>query len=322
MRVPTGGNDVAVLRQRGQVEMSREIALCSVVTEAVLQEFSILKFSFELFHGRDYRWFVRCDRASLPVLSQDPRITCRVFTEREANRPSEESEAFRRIVAEKMNVLGDAWADSTWQGVAFMDADIIVTAPIIPALLAVEGQVLLAPNYYPKRNNVTDTHGEYNSGFLFTRTKRFHEWWRNAFEGDPSRWTDQACLNDAAAEFEIGTLGEEVNVGFWRSKDAPQYNDIPPACLCLHVHLYQALHTRRQLVDKSFALHCLKFLHASPNDKHHRLLREIVRRDRHRWFEATLRLCDLWPAARATRRSVRAASAGKELAPAWRESHS
>ena len=45
------------------------IGIATIVTEAFVDEFAILKYSFELYHGTGCRWFVRCDRASLPALS-------------------------------------------------------------------------------------------------------------------------------------------------------------------------------------------------------------------------------------------------------------
>jgi hypothetical protein len=276
--------------------MSNEIALCSIVTEAVREEFEILKFSFELFHGRGYQWFVRCDDASLPWLSAHPNLICHVFTEREARRPDIESREFRRIVAEKMHVLDDAWAAGGWSGVVFFDADVIATAPFMETVLPVAGDVVLTPNHYPStRRHLAKTHGEFNAGFVFTRTPRFHQWWREAFEADPSGWTDQACLNKAPEVFEVGRLGPAANVGFWRSEDMFFPVPIPDDCLFLHAHLYQALSSVRELIDKSYSLHCMKYLHASRRPGHRELFNEISRRDRPGWFHASLRLSGIEP---------------------------
>ena len=283
--------------------MPTDIALCTVVTEAVLTEFEVLKFSYELFHGTDAPWFVRCDRASYAALSQHANVICTVFTQRQANRPDNESTAFRSLVAQKMSVLADAWAhSSTWTGVVFLDADLIFTAPLLPMLQTMPGELLLTPNHYPpSRRHLAAIHGEYNSGFVLTRTSRFHEWWREAFNADTTRWTDQACLNDAGdAGFEIGALGPESNVGFWRSPQVVSYNAIPAECTFLHVHLYQPLRSFREWIDKSFALHCVRFLQVSPRADRQRVLREIFRRDRCGWFESTLRVCgESWVESRS-----------------------
>ena len=276
--------------------MSSEIALCTVVTEAFLEEFEILKFSFELFHGRGYRWFVRCDDASLPRLSAHPNLSCRVFTEREAERRDLGTPEFLRIVAEKMRVVDDAWAAGGSSGVVFLDADMIATAPFMETVVRVAGDVVLTPNHYPpSRIHLAATHGEFNGGFVFVRTPRFNQWWREAFEVDPSGWADQACLNDAAEVFEVGRLGPAANVGFWRSERKFFYEPIPDDCLFLHAHLYQSMRSLRELIDKSFSLHCMKYLHESRRPGHRELFDEISRRDRHGWYHASLRVSGIEP---------------------------
>lgn len=276
--------------------MRGNIALASVVTEAFLDEFAMLKYSFELFHGTACQWFVRCDRASLPILSAHSDVSCVVFAERQTDRPETLSEPFRRIMAEKMNVIDDAWrAADRCAGVIFLDADIVFTAPLLPTLESMDADVVLVPNYYPEsRKHLAKLHGEYNGGFAFTRSPEFPAWWRNAYQADASRYNEQGCLDHAHRCFAISTLGENANVGFWRTRDVPLYNEIPSDCSFLHVHLYQPLETMRQWIDKSFALHCLKFLMAGTTREHRALAERIVASDRHGWFEASLRVCGLF----------------------------
>jgi hypothetical protein len=296
--------------------MSADVALCSVVTEAVLEEFLLMKQSFELFHGDGWRWVVRCDRASLPVLARMPGITCQAFTDRTAVRPSEDSAEFRPIVAEKMRALEDGWTHDGVCAAIFMDADLVTTAPFVQQVLAMEGDVVLTPNHYPAVfARLAKEHGEFNSGFVCEKTPRFHRWWRHAFETQPSLWTDQACLNGAAAEFAIARTGEESNVGFWRSADPPPFVEIPAACTFLHAHFFQGLESRRELIGRAFALHCLRFLLASPEPRHRQLLHAIVQRDRTGWYKASLRLCGLWPEPRRRAPAVRAREIRQEARP-------
>ena len=268
------------------------VALAAVVTASVLPEFLLLRRSFELFHGQGYRWFVRCDRVSEAVLSRCPDTTCTVFTEEVPERPDMESEFFRRIVGEKMNAIQSAWTAGDWEVVAFLDADLVVTAPLIGALLAHRADVILTPNYYPpSTRHLAKVHGHFNSGFLATRTRDFHGWWRDAFVSDPSGWTDQGCLNEVSRHFAIGTLDERANVGFWRSENIGAYEPIPADCIFFHVHLFQPLRTQRQWIDKSFALHCMRFLRGSAVPEHQVLYRDVLARDEAGWYEASLRLC-------------------------------
>ena len=271
--------------------MNRDVALCSVVTKSVLDEFLLLKYSFELFHGTDYQWFVRCDRPSADVLSANREVVCRVFVEAVTARPDIEKEDFRRIVAQKPAALGDAWEGGGWNSVVFLDADLLFTAPVLSPLENVPGQILLAPNYYPPaEEHFAVTHGFYNSGFVYVRTRRFHEWWRNSFESQPTRWTDQAVLNDASTVFSIGDLPPSANIGFWRSPNRLAPAPLPIDCMFLHVHFFQPLGTAREWVERAFGLHCVRFLEKSGIPKHRALFEEIICLDRARWYTASLRL--------------------------------
>jgi len=272
--------------------MNSQIALTSVVTSSVLQEFEFMKFSFELFHGDEYQWFVRCDQASLQTLSAHPNVVCKSFADVIATRPAFESGDFRRIVGEKMNAVEDAWGSGNWMSVLFFDTDLIMTAPIITAISMVDGDLVLTPHYYPESTkHLAQLHGYYNSGFVCIRNNRFHQWWQDAFISETRSWTDQVCLNGAHHQFAIGTLSDRANIGFWRSANIPEYDPIPADCQFLHVHLFDPLMTTHQWVCKAFALHCLKFLRGSPIPEHRILLNELLIRDEARWYEASLRLC-------------------------------
>ena len=81
--------------------MAENFTLCSIVTASVLEEFLFLKFSVELFHGRNYTWFVRCDDRSYGKLAEYPDIMCKRFSKDMTERPATESQEFRAICAEK-----------------------------------------------------------------------------------------------------------------------------------------------------------------------------------------------------------------------------
>ena len=208
------------------------------------------------------------------------------------------SPLFLRIMAEKMQVIDEAWtAVGDGGGVAFLDADLVFTAPLLPMLRGLPGDLVLTPNYYPQgKDFLVARDGEFNTGFVFTRSRRFHHWWREAFDADPIKNNEQVCLNGAGEHFTVARLGEHANVGFWRSAQPPYYDEIPADCLFLHAHFYQPVANLRQWVDKSYAVHCLRFLMRSEGPGHQRLLERILAGDRHGWFEATLRMCgDLPP---------------------------
>jgi hypothetical protein len=286
-----------IIDRGGDTIMRERTALCSVVTAAVLEEFLLLKFSVDTFHERTYQWFVRSDRFSATILSNYSDISCTVFEESLMARPKSESQAFRSIVAEKMNAMEDAWNAGDCTSVAFLDADLIMTAAVLDESERYAIEVLLTPHYYPSANrNLERFYGHYNTGFAFSKTPRFHKWWRIAFAEQPDRFADQACMNEVKDHFAVQTLSERANIGVWRSstfgnfRTFGQFNEIPSDCLFLHVHLFQPLNGPNLWIQKLFALHCLTFLRASAESKHRALFNEILARDRSGWYESTLRL--------------------------------
>jgi hypothetical protein len=253
-----------------------------------------MRRSFELFHGDRHPWFLRCDQASLARLAELPLTVCKVFTEAVQDRPDPQTNerSFRPIVAEKMNVLADAWECQNWEAALFLDADLLMTAPILEAIAKTDGEVILTPHYFCKELKYLDNSlGYYNSGFVCAKSRVFHQWWREAFITQPAKWTDQAVLNDARAHFAIGELPDTANIGSWRHGWRQEYGPIPPDCMFLHVHYFQPLHSFQHWINRSFALHCLKFLRSSAVAEHQVLFREIMAMDSVGWYEASLRIC-------------------------------
>jgi hypothetical protein len=288
--VVTGHSRYDSLLQSG---MKSKIALSSVVTAGVLQEFLLLKFSFELFHGTDHLWYIRCDRGSEAALSLYPDLLCTVFREEGSiDRIYVESNTFRFVAAEKMNSVEDAWKGGDYDAVVHLDADLIMTSPALSTAVQLGGQVVLSPHYFPPSIAFTDrtNSGHYNGGFVFTRSPQFHEWWRCAFASRKDRYADQTCLEYAERRFDVRKLSNTANIGSWRRKSNAEYYQIPPDCLFLHAHFFQPLRTPRDWFEKSFALHCLKFLKSSCVKEHQILLREILVRDTSGWYEASLKL--------------------------------
>jgi hypothetical protein len=68
----------------------------------------------------------------------------------------------------------------------------------------------------------------------------FHEWWQDATARTKSNWADRLCLNEAPARFHTPFLGPGVNVGFWRSDRACQYEPLRDVCTLLHVRFFRA----------------------------------------------------------------------------------
>jgi len=258
----------------------------------MLDEFLLMKYSFELFHGDALRWSVRCDASSHQTLRSIANISCTVFGRKLPSAHIElGSPHWVEVVQQKMGAMDDAWTPPHIEGVIYVDADLIFTANILDDLLVRKEDLRLSPNFYPEsRKYLIPTHGYYNSGFIFSRARRFCSYWKHAATLNASPWSEQASLNGARQHFTTSECEKFANIGWWRSVAFPIYDEIPPECQFLHVHLFQPLGTPKRLLDKTYALHCVNFLNDSGSDPHHILLNQILNRDHSGWYKASLTL--------------------------------
>ena len=273
--------------------MTLRVALASVVTRSFIEEFRLLKFSCELLHRQQFRWYVRCDEAAAFVLSKDPDVVVARFSPPQMHRVSPGDADFIQVALQKAEALADAWQAGTSGGVAFLDADLIFTSALLRELERFETDLILTPNHHAPGIEVLEPfHGYFNSGFVLTRTPKFHEMWKARLRSQSWHFTDQVCLNEICANFSVTCLDSSVNVGFWHSlkADTFRFETIPAECSLLHVHCLQTVAARRGWRDRMFALHCLKFLKASQILEHRLLLEEILLRDESGWFRSSLGL--------------------------------
>lgn len=288
--------------------MTSEIALAAVVTEGVLEEFELLRYSFELFHGGGYHWFLRCDEPVRDYFQANNKFHCNLFTERLAERIELDSQDYRVVGSQKMLAMQDAWQFSNWLGLIYLDSDLVIAGPFVESLAAIQGQIILTPHFYPERRaDWTLRYGRYNAGFAFSRTPEFPLWWRDAFLSDKTKFSDQQCLDEAPNLFKTGLTDSTFNIGFWRSAPPIDFEPIPTDPKFFHVHMFQPAKTAQELVaevfrdefgaasgqakfrtpfnsyqllNKTFALHCLAFLRSSSCPKHRELFEQIISRDR------------------------------------------
>jgi hypothetical protein len=265
------------------------VCCATVVTKAALQEFWILKATLEMCHKATYPWFVRCDEEAHAYLRDLPEIRCHVFTRSQAVRPNFFSPEFRHIVAEKMNVMEDAWREKDWDAVILIDADVIVTKAFITDLINLPQQVVLSPHHLPPEVHARSTVGRFNAGFVLAKSPAFHEWWREAFLARPDRFLEQACLDDAPGMFDAALLDQRANVGCWRRSRLTRFPPIPQDCFFLHVHLFQPVDTLEGFLQRSFALYCLEFLCNSESSEHQSIVDTIVRRDSSNFYAAAVK---------------------------------
>jgi hypothetical protein len=273
--------------------MNERIALATVVTLPLIDEFRILKRSFELFHGKDFHWYVHCDRVSERLLGSIEGVKCTVFSEQPPRVSSPGQPGFHDIATQKAAAMETAWSSHQWDAVALLDADLIFTAETLSHAAATGHELVLTPNHAPWPDiELSPFHGYFNSGFIFTRSRHFHAAWRKSYRSQPWTFTDQVCLNDVAKEFEVAMMDPRANVGFWRSKHANcyAYQPIPRDCIFLHNHLYRRLNSSRDWISRTFGLHCLRYLTRSALEQHSILIKEILALDRSGWYTASLNL--------------------------------
>lgn len=313
-----------------------KVALTAVVTQGSFEEYGLLRFSFELFHGPGYHWFIRCDAGSAAKLSKLPNTHCEVFQQPSDRKLGTNDKRFNSIMAQKMEAIEAAWNFGACEGVIYLDSDLVFTAPTVEYLLSLDGEVVITPHYFDSPRKETDekSWGIYNAGFLMTRNRQFHHWWKHAFLSRPDRFGDQQCLDDAPAHFKVAHASDLTNVGFWRSPTGTQsipHARIPDNCMFLHAHMFVPDETPFGIVRKSFtaemvrlsnaltgasepvvapftsselshriyALQCLQYLEKSSVDEHAILFREILDRDRLGIYRSLLMVPSSVPATEA-----------------------
>ena len=276
-------------RSGGKGELGRtmklHMGLASVVTQSLVSEFELMKSTFEQHHSALYHWHLRVDHASFEALKHHDNIELTVFSETIQNRVDAHSSLFREIVAQKMNAIEDAFKYSNYNGVAFMDADLITLAPFFESICSerAEEDLLLSPHYYPEvMRCLENTYGIYNSGFLIVFNPSFSEWWRHAFLEQPELFADQACLNAVGAAFKVKALNRQINVGFWRSIEGylGEFKFQPDECKLLHLHLFRPIHSQAELSENSLALTCLSTRVSTQDPNSLALFRKILEFDK------------------------------------------
>ena len=272
--------------------MTSRTAISTVVANKTYKQFLLLKYSFELFHGTAYKWYVRCDQQSERLIRENvgSGVICSVVCEcldREAGLEN------RTLLQEKMNSIGDAWASGECEAVVYLDSDLVFTNKCIDSILLLDADLVLSPNYFPwKTQELAPYYGYFSSAFALTRTSLFHEQWRTMFVSQPWKYLDQGCLNEIAQQFSVKTLGPSANVGSWRSEGAERFafGRLPSDCLFLRVPMFEMLTSPGDWINKMYALHCLRFLEATGRDDLRKIRNRILELDETHWYSASLKL--------------------------------
>lgn len=100
----------------------------------------------------------------------------------------------------------------------FFDADLVfltgVTRPVG------DYELLLSLNMAetPDMGRTAVRYGVFNAGFLWTSSRRFPDWWRQAYlsQSQEVNFYEQTCLATAPAAFRTSYFSYDHNYGFWR----------------------------------------------------------------------------------------------------------
>ncbi len=274
----------------GSGHMEQTVALSTVVTLPLLNEFHILKVSFELFHGYDYVWYVRCDRPSERILASYYNVVPTVFSESVPARVSPGDQSFNQVVQQKMRSINDAWGVHP-DAVVFLDTDLVITSEFLHRVVNMTKDLALTPNHHSENIIPFESfHGHFNSGFLLTKNNQFHKLWQEEFARYEWELSDQVSLNRIASRFDVLILDSSFNVGFWRSPRFWffEFVELPADCQFFHVHLYQHVDRGRGWLERLFALHCLRYLKASDDSRHQTVLERILELDEMGWYRSSL----------------------------------
>jgi hypothetical protein len=112
----------------GRSDTMPNIVVASVVTAGLLNEFLLMKYSFELFHGSQYIWHIRTDAMSHRVLNSHKNISCTDFIDEiSTEHINMGSRHWTELVRQKMNALEDAWETPGADAAIYLDADLVFT---------------------------------------------------------------------------------------------------------------------------------------------------------------------------------------------------
>lgn len=289
-------------------------SFAAIVTSDFLPEFRLLKYSLELFEGSGFTWHLRCDRPTAEALADDPNIKCSVFVDSLPCVIPPSIAEYRLIAYQKLQAIRDAYSHGA-SAVISVDADLVFTAPILSALDKHQKPVLLSPHYCPaERIEEEQALGAFNAGFVLSRTPKFAEWWLETYLAQTSL-SEQKSLEHAESIFKAGMLGREANIGIWRAGKSLDFPPIPSDCSFVHVQLlqpalspsamvgkifansvgfgvgrqpYRPAFSPVQLAQRSFGLHCLRFLQNDPDSRRQALCAEILKRDSLGLYSAAL----------------------------------
>jgi hypothetical protein len=262
------------------------VAFAAVVTKALLDEYRLFRESFRIYNGCEPRSVVRCDAAAYDELRAMPETTA-IPAVAESSRPvSQWSAEFRDIVRHKMLVMSDAWRLLSPDAVAYVDVDMVATAPFLPLLGDFRAAVTLSPHFWgAEAERRSEKYGFYNSGLILARDPAFAEWWLSLFDSRPQTYADQQCLNDTPSAFDTGHFPEPWNIGYWRRRSSRDVPPIPPDTITFHAHVFApARHVNEfEVGQKQFVAAALTMLAERDTADDRRLLaavREIGRGER------------------------------------------
>ncbi len=252
-----------------------QIPVSSIVTSKTLEEFLLLKFSFEQYHNT--HWYVSTDSSTTKALQNYKNITPLELIDSDegshgSNDPKK-NEIFHKLIMTKFDAL-EAAIENHGYGL-FIDADIFFTNPLEEKFITLmkneDVDAILSP-HMTNNANVESEVGYYNVGFYSMRNKKYLKMHREMSlkYRELDMYYEQQPLQFCSYNFTTINAPIYYNIGWWRFsgknnqsrmnllkiKNNTIFFEDNPA-VCFHAHTLRHLDYENfgsTLVERTFTL--------------------------------------------------------------------
>jgi lipopolysaccharide biosynthesis glycosyltransferase len=210
-----------------------KIAISTVVTEKYLKEFELLHFSSKKT-GLDLEWHIVCNKESesaVKALEPKARLVVKDFAEGEQWGSQESQSAFDQAIRYKFDAASNAL--KTGLPVLMVDCDIFFVNEFDQETLKNmrdESLECVVCPHMQQAPQIDNQWGFFNVGFVFVRSEKFLEKWREVTESGQYKYEQkpmEKVLFDENVVYELFPF--TYNFSWWRFNQkttAPRVNDI------------------------------------------------------------------------------------------------
>lgn len=210
-----------------------KIAISTVVTEKYLKEFELLHFSSKKT-GLDLEWHIVCNEGSesaVKALEPDARLVVKDFSGGEQWGSQESQNAFDRAIRYKFDAASNAL--KTGLPVLMVDCDIFFINEFDQETLKTmqdESLDCVVSPHMQQAPHIDDQWGFFNVGFVFVRSEKFLQRWREVTESGEYKYEQkpmEKVLFDESVPYDLFPFS--YNFSWWRFNQrttAARVNDL------------------------------------------------------------------------------------------------